>query len=401
MLARLDNLGPFHFFFTLSCADLRWDENFAAILRQKEGITLQYCMEEDASGNPSTKIYVKFTKEGNVIVKEMREYLQEEVNETLHEYIRGNVLLATRYFNHRVKAFMKNIVQGGGNPMNVGNYAYKAEFQDRGAGHVHGTLWVNLNKIETLMKLPDGNLISQSEYDKTKLTEKSKKPFEGLGSAFKKFRNGSTLESDEEMAVINFIDAFTTVSLNEDEVGKEVVRIVKQVNIHGHTKTCRKIIELLCRFGYPKFPILMTILAKPYESEFPEEKQAYLKKYAETLKKVRAVMEDDEIIKEIMGKYNKEKESKAEYETNRKKRILELLAIAEVDPNDYHEALSWCRAGFSLHQKRDLDEMYVNSYNPKWMYVKQNFAKRDTPETANSLVSLAGANLENSVDFCI
>ena len=110
MLARLDNLGPFHFFFTLSCADLRWDENFGAILRQKEGITLQYCMEEDEEGNPSTKIYVNFTKEGKPIVKEMREYLQEEVNETLHEYIRGNVLLATRYFNHRVKGFIHTLM---------------------------------------------------------------------------------------------------------------------------------------------------------------------------------------------------------------------------------------------------------------------------------------------------
>ena len=141
--------------------------------------------------------------------------------------------------------------------MNVGNYSYKAEFQDRGAGHVHGTLWVDLSKIETLRKLPDGSLIPQSEYEKTKPTGKSIKAFEGLASAFKKFRNGTRLESDEEMAVINFIDQFTTVSLNEDEVGKEVVRIVKQVNIHGHTKTCRKIIELLCRFGYPKFPIWM------------------------------------------------------------------------------------------------------------------------------------------------
>ena len=33
--------------------------------------------------------------------------------------------------------------------------------------------------------------------------------------------------------------------------------------------------------------------------------------------------------------------------------------------------------------------------------VKQNFAKRDTPEAANSLVNLEGANLENSVDFSI
>ena len=36
MFAKLDNFGPFHFFFTLSCADLRWDENFAAILRAQE-----------------------------------------------------------------------------------------------------------------------------------------------------------------------------------------------------------------------------------------------------------------------------------------------------------------------------------------------------------------------------
>ena len=26
MLAKLDNFGPFHFFFTLSCADLQWNE---------------------------------------------------------------------------------------------------------------------------------------------------------------------------------------------------------------------------------------------------------------------------------------------------------------------------------------------------------------------------------------
>ena len=38
--------------------------------------------------------------------------------------------------------------------MNVGNYSYMAEFQDRGALHVHGTLWVSLDKIETLIKLP-------------------------------------------------------------------------------------------------------------------------------------------------------------------------------------------------------------------------------------------------------
>ena len=46
IFAKLDNFGPFHFFFTLSCVDLRWDENFAAILRAK-GCILKYTIEEN------------------------------------------------------------------------------------------------------------------------------------------------------------------------------------------------------------------------------------------------------------------------------------------------------------------------------------------------------------------
>ena len=34
MMARLDNFGPFHIFFTLSCADLRWKENVVSLLRE-------------------------------------------------------------------------------------------------------------------------------------------------------------------------------------------------------------------------------------------------------------------------------------------------------------------------------------------------------------------------------
>ena len=118
MLAKLDNFGPFHFFFTLSCADLRWDENFAAILREK-GCSLRYIIETDDDGYPMTTVYVDFNKDGEMTSKKIRDYLKEEVDESLHESIRGHVLLATRYFNHRVKAFMKDIVMGGGNNMNV------------------------------------------------------------------------------------------------------------------------------------------------------------------------------------------------------------------------------------------------------------------------------------------
>ena len=45
-----------------------------------------------------------------------------------------------------------------------------------------------------------------------------------------------------------------------EEVGKEVARIVEEVNEHHHTKTCK---PPKCRFKYPKFPIWKTILVKP------------------------------------------------------------------------------------------------------------------------------------------
>ena len=62
-----------------------------------------------------------------------------------------------------------------------------------------------------------------------------------------------------------------------------------------------------------------------------------------------------------MKQYNKKAESKKEHAINRKKRILQLLALAEVTPQEYEEALSWSRTGYSVHLKRDLDEIYINS----------------------------------------
>ena len=283
MFAKLDNFGPFHFFFTLSCADLRWDENFAAILREKQP-NMRYIIEDNDEKNPTTTVYVDYEKNGKFQTKKIRDFIKEEVDESFHDCIRGHVLLATRYFNHRVKAFMKNIIMGGGNPMYVDKFTYKTEFQERGAGHVHGTLWVKIHVIEKLRKLPDGRLITKAKYDKEKLTAAYSKPFKGITKAFKKFRIGGELDYEEEKAVINFIDQFTTVSLCAAEVGEQVVKIVKEVNEHHHTKTCRKG-PPTCRFRYPKFPVWKTILVKPYPPcEFDEEKDKNLKYYEETLK---------------------------------------------------------------------------------------------------------------------
>ena len=137
--------------------------------------------------------------------------------------------------------------------MNVDYYSYKAEFQDRGAGHVHGTLWVNMKKIESLLKLPNGNLVTKKQYDESKSDDTFEKPFEGLMKAFQKFRNETRLDPDEEKAVVNFIDQFTTVSLNNEEVGEVVVKIAKQVNLHNHTKHVERSLNYCADSGTQNF----------------------------------------------------------------------------------------------------------------------------------------------------
>ena len=50
----MEQFGPFHIFFTLSCAEKRWPENFTSILQQK-GKDITY---EDDEETGETKIMV-------------------------------------------------------------------------------------------------------------------------------------------------------------------------------------------------------------------------------------------------------------------------------------------------------------------------------------------------------
>ena len=74
MQAKLENLGPFQFFFTLSCADNRWDENFSSLLRNL-GVTVNY--EFDSEGNNTTII-----KDINGKEMDLRKYLETEVDQS-------------------------------------------------------------------------------------------------------------------------------------------------------------------------------------------------------------------------------------------------------------------------------------------------------------------------------
>ena len=66
--------------------------------------------------------------------------------------------------------------------MNVSIYSMRIEFQQRGAGHVHGTLWIELKNLEKLVRNPSGRLIQDMEESNAD----ADRPFAGIKEAFDK-----------------------------------------------------------------------------------------------------------------------------------------------------------------------------------------------------------------------
>ena len=112
----------------------------------------------DSDGNEETLVDT-----GNDKFLTLREYLQSYVSDSQHELIRTHVLNSSRIYNHRVKAFIKNIIMDKQNPMAVKYYSTKVEFQGRGAEHNHGVLWLDLEKMEYYLENDDGQWNSLDE----------------------------------------------------------------------------------------------------------------------------------------------------------------------------------------------------------------------------------------------
>ena len=100
----------------------------------------------------------------------------------------------------------------------------------------------------------------------------------------------------------------------------------------------------------------------------PEKNKEKHEKHNKILQSVLQVLENVEEVDRIMDKYDKENESIEEYRFNRKKRILEVLELAKVSPDEYITALKESsRKGVNVILARDIDELYVNNYDPEWV----------------------------------
>ena len=111
----------------------------------------------------------------------------------------------TRMFDSRAQAFIKHILmKSDKSGLNVKNFCYRIEFQARGMPHIHGVLWLENESIRTYLIDENG-----FEFDPTEVPK--------------------------------FIDKIISCSTStEDEA---VNQIVKEVQIHHHTKSCQRQLE--------------------------------------------------------------------------------------------------------------------------------------------------------------
>jgi hypothetical protein len=121
--AKIKKLGGFKFFFTLSTADKRWKEIYTTILRTKG--------HQVNSTEAKTSAENLTTEDGDIFVN--NENLEDVMkNESTHDMVKHDILTTTRVFDNRLKMFMKHIIRGKGNPMDVQYFNYRIEFQARG-----------------------------------------------------------------------------------------------------------------------------------------------------------------------------------------------------------------------------------------------------------------------------
>ena len=122
-----------------------------------------------------------------------------------------------------------------------------------------------------------------------------------------------------------------------------------------------------CRFGYPRIPSSRTIIVEPCKEKDQEKRKERLSYNRIILQKVKEVLENEDSISQIMKNYSKQEETKEEHQGKIEERIEQLCDLAGVTVSSYYTALSESKSGYALVQRRDLDKIYINSYNPEWL----------------------------------
>ena len=192
-----------------------------------------------------------------------------------------------------------------------------------------------------------------------------------LSEAFQKLRDDLKLNNAEKDAIVLLTDLFITCSLNPAIVTPEVVEIALKVNCHRCTRKC----ESKCKYGFPRFPLKETLVIDKHEFDDAIEKEQILDEetnsavtnYRKILVDVQELLKDEDKMNIIMEKLPNKGATKEENALYRAERIDEMLKVAgDISYGDYVRAIKRSKKhGSAVLLQRDIDEIYVNNYNPE------------------------------------
>lgn len=259
--------------------------------------------------------------------------------------LQENPVLAARMFDHRVHVLFHELLLSKAEPLGkIVDFFWRTEFQVRGSPHIHCLLWVE---------------------------------------------NAPKLDEDSDELVCAFIDKYISTELPDPEVDPVLHQIIKQVQTHSknHSKTCFKGSgsrqSQICRFLFPRPPMLQTTIFRPSKSKEPDMPTT---ETADTdtahgpcppsqLDEIPQNPEQDDF-DSVKGQITK-KQAKANLQkvrhlleeivsdTSEVPTTQQLLAKADLTMEEFMQSMSFLSKKISIQLKREPKDAWVNNYNPE------------------------------------
>ena len=155
--------------------------------------------------------------------------------------VQKDPVTCSRFFDHRVQQFIKIVLKSEFHPIGkVNDYFYRVEFQQRGSPHIHILIWVE---------------------DAPKYKE----------------------NPNED--IVEYIDKHVSCNLSDEF--KDLIAL----QVHKHSKTCRKKGHAICQFGFPLPPMKKTVILEPLDECVEKHKSMY----KEIQEKINSLHELDNI----------------------------------------------------------------------------------------------------------
>ena len=233
----------------------------------------------------------------------------EELKNLSCNLLNNNPVLVARHFQYKVEVFFKETISDAflGE---IKNYAICIEFQEWGSPHAHSFTWIF---------------------------------------------NAPNIENDA--AYIEFIEKVINTQLPHHLSDPELYELVKTCQNHTPSRTCWKYSKNECCFYYGCYFIEKTIIAKPIDSKFCNEKKQEISTCRNTLLSQVKSYIDNNLYPAKVNVIGPTKDNFTQPLS-----VKEILDELEISKDDYHRAFSISKDDdLELHLKREPNSCFANN----------------------------------------